>query len=93
MTDDEILEVVQAHKEGKKIQIRWKDTDVSWIAMSHDPNWDFVNVDYRVAPEPRKPREWYAEIPTDGYSVGQIFTYSRQLTKGGELVRVREVIE
>jgi hypothetical protein len=37
-------------------------------------------------------REWWAELPIDG-SVGQIFTDSRQLTKGGELVRVREVLK
>jgi len=40
----------------------------------------------------RQPREWYIELPLDG-SPGQVFTDSRQLTKGGELVKVREVIE
>ncbi len=35
-------------------------------------------------------QEWWAELPLDG-SIGQIFTDSRQLTKGGRLIRVREV--
>jgi hypothetical protein len=54
--------------------------------------WNFIKTDYRVAPEPRKPREWWAEMYSDE-SVGQLFTDSRELTKGGELIRVREVIE
>ena len=91
MTDDEIIAVVQAHKEGKKIQISVKGSG-DWCFFDGDPSWNFCTCDYRVAPEPRKPREWWAELPTDG-SVGQIFTNRGQLTIGGELVRVREVIE
>src|SRR5436190_20474355 len=130
MTDDEIIAVVQAHKDGKQIQRcgkaphymvhkwnEWKDSN---------PNWNFADFDYRTAPEPhlltgycyardihkaplvgmvkvkqvhqdesenpisepRKPREWWAEIPLDG-SVGQVFQFYSKMTKGGELVRVR----
>jgi len=135
MTDDEIISVVQAHKEGKKIQFQtrigtiWRDCEVSF----KEPSWNFNLYRYRVAPEPRKPREWrvvvtggdeicsysplfygeppsytikvreviepsrdqrtwFAEFPLDG-SVGQIFTDPRQLTKGGKLVRVMEILE
>lgn len=49
MTDEEIIAVVTAHKEGKQIQQRskgskdWNDTD--------KPNWNFYVLDYRVKPE------------------------------------------
>lgn len=48
MTDEEIIAVVSAHKEGKQIQQRskgtkdWHDTD--------SPNWNFYVLDYRIAP-------------------------------------------
>ncbi len=99
MTDYEIIEVVRAHKEGKAIQARVLESSPSycfgldgrWMTLNVGI-WDFANCEYRVAPEPRKPREWWAEFPLDG-RVGQIFTDFRQLTKGGELIRVREVID
>lgn len=49
MTDEEIIAVVTAHKEGKQIQQRskgakdWNDTD--------KPNWNLYVLDYRVKPE------------------------------------------
>ncbi len=58
MTDDEIIAVLQARKEGKIIQTRshfhplegWQDCT---------PVWDFYQNDYRVKPELGKPREWW----------------------------------
>ena len=50
MTHDEMIEVIQAHKEGKSIQWRlagrgaWTDTG--------KPNWNFDSKQYRVKPEP-----------------------------------------
>lgn len=50
MTDDEIIAVVQAHKEGKKIQWRFCCGEQQWKDMTiHD--WDFQRNDYRVSPE------------------------------------------
>ncbi len=40
----------------------------------------------------RDQRTWFAEFPLDG-GVGQIFTDPRQLTKGGKLVEVMEILE
>jgi len=54
MTDQEIVDVVRAHMEGKKIEIRDKEIGV-W--MTHEPfklGWNFVDLDYRVAKEPRR---------------------------------------
>lgn len=47
-TDEEIISVVTAHKNGKKIQAReggdWFDDP--------DPVWNFTQFDYREKPEP-----------------------------------------
>ncbi len=56
MTDDEIISVVQAHKEGKEIQVNSNGT---WRSVMGHPVWNFPEHEYRVAPEPRKPREWW----------------------------------
>lgn len=66
MTDDEILKVVQAHKDGKKIQCRNNDTSNPTLAWrdcqeTNRPAWNFPSVDYREAPtstlRPWKPEE------------------------------------
>jgi hypothetical protein len=53
MTDQEIIEVVSAHKEGKTIQYRER-RDRAWITYSHNDvlYWNFVCYEYRVKPEP-----------------------------------------
>ncbi len=89
MSDAEIIEVVQAHKEGKKIQCKdehWKE----WEAVSPRDRipWNFQIFTYRVVPEPRAPREWTLMINTDGNICGP----SYGVTYNTEKVRVREVI-
>lgn len=67
MTDTEIIEVVTAHKEGKKIQHRFKDDDFyqedGWGESTSGMQmaWNFSRFDYRVAPEPRKLREYWID--------------------------------
>lgn len=60
MSNDEIIAVVQAHKEGK--QIEWRElgfqAEHMWMNAGEQPTWDFRHWEYRVKPEPRKPREW-----------------------------------
>ncbi len=56
MSHQEIIDVVSAHREGKQIQTRSHFHPIEdW--QNCNPNWDFYQYDYRVAPEPRKPRE------------------------------------
>ena len=50
MTHDEMIAVIQAHKEGKAIQCRPKKT-IKW-SETKNPSWDFQSYDYRVAPTP-----------------------------------------
>ena len=54
MSHDEMIAVIQAHKDGRFIQVKhvvdgigdsWNDAD--------SPRWDFKNFDYRIKPEPR----------------------------------------
>lgn len=53
MTDQEIIEVVQAHAAGKTIQYRNKRCSKRWDdCANNDPSWDFMLTDYRVKPEP-----------------------------------------
>lgn len=94
MTDDEILTVVQAHKEGKKIECKGRHLSHPMIPKWNEwtdsnPHWNFAEFDYRVAPEPRKPREWNITI-CNGQIVGQsVFTGSCEIEK----ILIREVIE
>jgi hypothetical protein len=54
MTHDEMIEVIQAHKDGKVIQLC--DCRSNWIDMPRTPDWNFNAVDYRVKPDPKKYR-------------------------------------
>jgi len=95
LTDDEIISVVQAHKEGKKIEWRHYDrkgNPTAWYAPIEGryPNWDFAFYEYRVAPEPRKPREFCAPI----HNLSSIDAYdSSKSYYGGEVIKLREIIE
>lgn len=70
MTDDEILKVVRAHKDGKAIQRRDKRYDGEWEDVA-TPTWDFDSYEYRTKPIPyedsiraderRKFAEWIVE--------------------------------
>ncbi len=64
MTHNEMIEVIQAHRDGKKIQaksilIDWHDT------VLNQPSWNFDVYDYRIKPEPR---EWWVNVYPDGDS-------------------------
>jgi hypothetical protein len=52
MTHDEMIEVIQAHKDGKVIQLQGLQRD--WIDVPRTPDWDFPNIIYRVKPEPKE---------------------------------------
>jgi len=53
MTHDEMIAVIQAHKEGKTIEFSYKAYMVKHWAVSVTPQWDFSHYDYRAKPEPR----------------------------------------
>lgn len=57
MSADEMIAVIQAHKNGKMIERRPKDVR-DWSDET-GPVWDFFSSDYRIKPEPPKPREFW----------------------------------
>ena len=87
-SDDEIISVVQAHKQGKKIAFRpfgafgWMDVIT--------PEWNFQGCEYRVADEPRKPREWAVMVSADG-AIITAHLILPGYNVAGNLIRVREI--
>lgn len=51
MTHLEMIEVIKAHSEGKKIQF-WDEPFNEWLDCSN-PSWNFSTIKYRVKPEPK----------------------------------------
>ena len=60
MTPDQMIAVIQAHKEGKDIEVKREYEGSNFWCLTTHPTWDFTTFDYRIKPEPRKPREWWA---------------------------------
>ena len=49
---ESMIEVLQAYKDGKKIEYRIVGS-TKWSAIDN-PQWHFVGCEYRIAPEPKK---------------------------------------
>lgn len=72
MTHEEMISVIQAHKEGKQIQYR-RIGNTEWLDTPK-PAWNFVLFEYRIKPEPPKPKyrpfkdasEAFAEVKKHG---------------------------
>ncbi len=92
MSDDQIITVVQAHREGKNIEFILRDEikhergPFLWHKIADNERWNFIDYVYRVAPEPRKPREWTVVE----YQGGIYSQFSGQFPN---YIRVREIIE
>lgn len=54
MTHDEMIAVIQAHKEGKRIEFNARRLIFPEWLLCREPAWDFSTYDYRIAREPRK---------------------------------------
>ena len=55
MTHDEMIAVIQAHKEGKTIESRVRGIGgAKWVTLNEEPSWQFSEYDYRIKPEPWK---------------------------------------
>lgn len=88
MTHNEIIAVIAAHRDGKAVEWKLKIQrgDVWRDSKKEDEPWNFVVADYRIKPEPTKPREWWI-YPVYGDSDCAIETSP---TAG--FVHVREVL-
>lgn len=92
MTHDEMIAVIQAHKEGRTVQCKLNASGIvnqeligradkllkerlvasgaaTYVKPAYDWSdktcdlFDFVSYEYRVKPEPPKPREWWIQLP------------------------------
>jgi hypothetical protein len=54
MTHDEMIAVIQAHKDGKVIQARSNLRNTDWIDIKYEPIFNFNSNDYRPKPEPKE---------------------------------------
>ncbi len=66
MNQEEIraaAKVMQAFADGKVIQYRHRFKQNSWTSASMSAfevlGWDFINYEYRIKPEPPKPRSFW----------------------------------
>ncbi len=89
MSENQIIEVVQAHKEGKQIQTRDHFGHSGW--QNCHPVWDFYHNDYRVKPEPRKPREWWIHLNASG--MHEVHETTENRSHCGHCILVREVMD
>lgn len=62
---ESIIEVLQAYKDGKKIEYL-STMDGTWSPCSGDPLFNFGNIRYRIAPEPKKKVKLEAWLTTFG---------------------------
>lgn len=65
MTVDQMIAVLQAHKEGKKIECNTYDGG-GW-QLTTSPMWDFLLYDYRIKQEPR---EFFIVLDGQGKPIG-----------------------
>ena len=71
MTHDEMIEVIKAHKEGKKLECRTKG--IGRWGPTKLPQFDFQKFDYRVKQEP-------VELWAVGYGAAVALTYTSEAT-------------
>lgn len=60
MTPQEMIDVIQAHKDGKQIQYQihdWKNT--RWEDVTIHPCWDFGRTNFRIKPKTPKTMHEY----------------------------------
>lgn len=84
MTHDEMITVIQAHKEGKQLQIRDRHVQQRIWKDDLDPKFDFLVGEYRIKPTPRE--FWISP------ELGEVIIFASDTPKPG-WVHVQEVLE
>lgn len=90
MTTQEMIAVMQAFADGKKLECRFVDGD-KWVPAS-SPIWAWDRYEYRVKPEPR---EWWI---VNGKQYTALFGTKNEAESSvfngpAEIIHVREVLE
>jgi hypothetical protein len=71
MSPQEMIDVIQAHKNGKQIEFRFKtekpSSDNYWLDAK-TPTWNFATYDYRVVPKaPKTMHQYLLHAPSGQY--------------------------
>lgn len=83
----ELWPVMEAFRDGKAIQARaGSSEEKDWLDVV-EPGWA-PHVDYRIKPEPPKPREWWL-LPGTAYCSMSVVDYK---PVGPMAIHVREVL-
>jgi len=95
----QIMEVMQAYLDGKKIErrhARGVGKETMW-RVSKTPDWNWNHFDYRVKQEPR---EFAVVIDREGKAIGvseaaggSIITVPGDKIRDAKVIRVREVLD
>jgi hypothetical protein len=102
MEINDMIAVLRAAKEGKQIQHRRATPPFEsgiWINSYGGCSWDFSEYDYRVKPEPPKPREWFlvSHANNEPCSVCGLHSSRNEAATGRNnlmgVIHVREVLE
>ena len=93
MTDQEIIEVIQAKSNGRKIQKRVLGSCGSW-EDDPDPKWAFCGFEYRVKPEPmvRYFVEKHGSLIV-GHCISKCDADNIAMSFGGRVVKFVEEVE
>jgi hypothetical protein len=97
MSHDEMIAVIQAHKAGKQIEIQYHGcSPETWALCGDDPfTFNFTQLDFRVKPEPPKPRDFwicYTADPTHSGSYIYGVKQNEPLHDSRKQIHVREVL-
>jgi hypothetical protein len=90
----ELLPIIQAFAEGRAIERRLKNGS-QWYVIEY-PNWMHEDAEYRIKPEPPKPREWWINDYGNSLAIPVESRESADLCAGPNRIRcihVREVLD
>jgi hypothetical protein len=93
MTHDEMIAVIQAHKEGKKLECKCKAIVHDGWVSAPVPLFDFHRFDYRVKPEPRVVEGWTKECFSRNGGWSFVVHQGEKTDESWVKVRVEEVID
>lgn len=93
MTHEEMIALIEAHRDGNTIQYRPKDSELDWNEKSPlNKLFDFKHTQYRIKPEPIVA---WAIVDTNGKTLTLSFTENAARNyllhfKGSRIVRLVE---
>jgi hypothetical protein len=101
MDHNAMIAVIAAHRDGKEIEARYRNRPQltnQWAKCTVGVSWDFNLFEYRIKPEPPKPREWWLYLCPRYASFHSFNSRTQEQAeelKCGEceeVIRVREVL-